>query len=168
MNPKIIAYTGAQGVGKTTSAYQTAAMVKIENPDKTVGVLVDVEAGCPYPINRECPEAALQWIFFTRLAMELEMAVRYDLIITDRTVMDTVAYTFHAGYRVLAEEMRYIARRHMDIYQSIRFLKTSSFAYNFKDGIRDTNEEFRMEVEDILLSFYQMAGITEQERFTEI
>ena len=168
MTAKIIAFTGTHGVGKTTAAYQLAADLKIKYPTRRIGILVDVEAGCPYPINQVSDERANEWIFFTRMSRELQLIPNHDLIITDRTVMDTVAYALAGGYRTLADQLFYIAERHMKHYQSIRFLTTRNFPYHYPDGVRDTDSGFRETIEGILMSFYQMAGLPDQERYTEI
>ena len=168
MNPKIIAFTGTHGVGKTTAAYQGAARVKVQFPEKTVGLLTDIEARCPYPINRGCNEKALEWIFFNKMAAELDLAAQFDLIVTDRTLFDVIAYTYYSGFKALADDMTAVSGRHMGLYQSIRFLRAASFSYNYEDGIRDTDPDFRQAVEDILFTLYHRAGITGQERFSEV
>lgn len=168
MNPKIIAFTGTHGVGKTTAAYQGASIVKIQNPGKSVGILTDLEARCPYPINRGASEAAQEWIFFNKMACELDLAAQFDLIVTDRTLFDVIAYTYYCRFKSLADDMMAISGRHMGIYQSIRFLRSVSFSYNYEDGIRDTDPDFRQGVEDILFTLYHQAGITGQDRFSEV
>jgi hypothetical protein len=164
----IHAFSGAHGTGKTTAAYQYAAAIAKENPGKTVGLVVDVERRCPWPINREASDRAQEWIFTHQLAAETQAIYDYDLVVSDRTILDVVAYTHHCGYKDLGYDMLKFAQYRMRRYCRIHFLCTHTHCWAIEDGCRDTDKVYRAEIETIMLSLYKACGITEQERFVFI
>jgi hypothetical protein len=164
----IYAFSGSHGTGKTVSAYQFVGYLARRNPGRTVGVVTDVERTCPFPINREATERTQEWIFCHQLAAEEQALSNYDIVISDRTVMDVIAYTYVAGYRTLAHDMRKYSRHRMNLYTRIMFLLIKSRGWNLPEGFRDTDHKFRQQVEDILMTLYWMEGIKKQGRYTEI
>ena len=154
-----IAYSGTHGTGKTTSVLETAQRFKKECPDKTVGVLMENIAKCPFPINGNTTDKSQLWIFSNQLQCELEMMGKYDVLISDRTIVDCIAYTRYAGFVALADGMELIASKHFAVYNKIVFKKTETNSYHFEDGFRDgKNDKFRTDIEQILLETYYRIG----------
>lgn len=152
---EIIAYSGTHGTGKTTAAYKRAVELKRCYPGKSVHALVDQEAFCPYSINGDTSPAAQLWIFSSILNLELSLMNRFDVIVSDRTAVDAVAYTYVAGFESLATDMLTLAGRHMQIYERITVRKIVHNEFCHHDGIRDAaDRSFRQQVEDTLLQMY--------------
>jgi hypothetical protein len=164
----IHAFTGPQGTGKTTGAYQYANWLVKENPGKTVGLVVDVERRCPYPINQETTRKAQEWIFFHQMAAELSAMAEYDLVVSDRTIMDVIAYSMASNFRLQADDMLFIWRKHSHYYSRIIFRHSATNAWNLPDGCRDTDPAFRARIEATLYELYKYAHVTTQARFSEV
>ncbi|CCK81227.1 MULTISPECIES: AAA family ATPase [Desulfobacula] len=153
---RIISFSGTHGTGKSTAAYRMAVDLKYLQPKKSVHVLCDQEAFCPYPINKETTEVAQQWLFGNQIKQELTALERFDIVITDRTIIDVIAYTWVAGFHDLAQGMLAYAERHMPYYHEIYFNKIANNQHCHPDGIREaTDMKFRQDVEDAMLSFHQ-------------
>jgi len=156
---KIISFTGTHGVGKTTRAFEMGAELKKNSPEKSVRVLTDIEADCPYPIGRGGVLKTQEWIFYNKMAREVDAMARVDLVVTDRTIMDVIAYTHCLGYQTAAIRMMAAAEEHFRNYKQIIFLSTLANPFQFNDGIRDMDPCFRLKVESILIKFYSNTGI---------
>jgi DNA polymerase III delta prime subunit len=164
----IHAFTGPQGTGKTVAAYDYAAILSKENPGKTVKVVSDVERCCPYPINREATREAQEWIFYHQIAAELNAMAHYDLVVTDRTIMDVIAYSMAAGFRLQADGLLAVWRKHSHWYKKIVFRHARTNCFNVEDGCRDTDPVFRARIEATLYELYKYEGVTTQARFSEL
>ena len=152
---RIISFSGAQGTGKTTSAYNHAREMKINNPDKSVATLCDLEAFCPYPINQAATEETQEWIFANQIRQELTAMHRFDLVVTDRTILDAIAYTMVIGFTSLADSMLSYAQHHVpQHYHQIYFKQIKNNQHCHPDGIRDVDQGFRQAVEDVLKEIY--------------
>ncbi len=155
MKKTMIAFTGAHGTGKSTAAHKHYLGMKYCSPVFSIQALSNLEADCPYPINKETSEEAQTWLFANQIKHELSARARFDIVITDRTVIDVVAYTYVAGFHSLAQGMLAYAEQHMSYYNKIIFRKISNNEHCYPDGIRDASDrKFRQDVEDVILDFY--------------
>lgn len=161
MGKQIVAYTGSHGTGKSTAAAQTYHELKLSHPTSSIRLLCDLEADCPFPINHETTEDAQLWMFTNQIQAELVALERFDVLVTDRTVVDIIAYTYCAGFQELACAMIGIAEQHVGHYTEINFKKVNDNPYCFPDGIRDTsNAAFRSEVENLLIETYRQLELS--------
>lgn len=156
-----IALSGTHGTGKTTKVFQLARDIKLNqaSPEvmqyvksKNMTILCEVARDCPYPINGETSVEAQTWIFTEQVKRELDMAIRYDTIVLDRPIFDSVAYTMRID-RKLGESMLDMAT-HVLHYDLIYVLFPKRLNLEV-DGVRDTNEIFQTEVHEILMSIYE-------------
>lgn len=169
MKEKIIAVTGSHGVGKTTAMFDIAKSLKIKHPGKTLGVLHENVAYAPGPINKKTTIETQLWIFTNQIQAEITMASRYDLVISDRTAVDPIAYTFAAEFYELAESMLKLVANHIKIYRSIIFQSIKNNDYFFDDGFREADDSFyRQFIENKLIEYYHRLGInTDPEEVTD-
>jgi len=152
---KLIAFSGSQGTGKSTAAINHALHLKYKYPEKSIHPLVDQEAFCPYPINKETTPESQTWIFTNQIQQELSLLSRFDLVVTDRTIVDVMAYTFCAGFESLTMSMLEMAKNYMAIYQEIYFRKIINNEFCYADGIRDAKDQvFRNEIEEVMLVYF--------------
>lgn len=162
----IFSFTGAHGTGKTTSVFEKSRELKIKYPESSVFVLQEVASFCPLPINKDTTAEAQLWIFATQIAKELELCSSWDIIISDRTCIDAVAYTYRAGFHDLSERMLSLAALNIHLYKEIYFKSIKNNPYHFEDGVRDgMNKFFRSEIETILLNFYSRLGLYDSPGF---
>ncbi len=81
----------------------------------------------------------------------------FDIVVTDRTIVDVIAYTQVAGFHDLANNMIFFAESYISIYKQIFFRKISKNEFCHADGIRETKDRrFRREVEETMEALYAM------------
>lgn len=153
---KIIAFSGTHGTSKTSKAYEYATQCKVVG--KNVCVLDEVARECPLPINKGASEMSQYWIIASQIKRELDLSLRYPLVVTDRTIMDTAAYArvlggFNRG------ELHFIGN-YVKGYHKIYLLDPDIFDFQVDDGVRDLDRKFRMDVHIELVGLYQDYGIT--------
>lgn len=161
--PKIIAFSGAHGTGKTTATYEMATNLK-KSQRTEVGVILEIARQCPYPIvskdNAICTKEAQMWIFSAQMQAELNATRRYGWVVSDRTVIDCIAYTAASGMYSIAYAMRELAVEYCKTaYKEVHFRKINDHDYLVDDGQRDLTQELRKEVEMAMLSLYAELGI---------
>ncbi len=155
MKGRVIAYTGSHGTGKTDAAMRAAADLNRARTGKSVKALCDLEGLGPFPINKKTSPASQMWLFADRIRQELDILARFDSLVTDRTVVDVVAYTYVAGFEAWATDMLPLAGRHLSIYGEIRFKTIANNNFWFDNGIRDAGDQaFREKTEKVVLDMY--------------
>jgi predicted ATPase len=150
MLKKIIAISATHGCGKTTMVYALAAHLK--KLGKNVVVLNELARECPFEINQKGENRTQVWLIAEQVKRELELMDRYDYVICDRSLFDAYAYATYLNqpgwsFRYLYP---YIEAHVLEYYQRIFILDPTSFAFNIEDGVRDTDEKFRIGVHSIL------------------
>ena len=151
----IISFSGSQGTGKSTSALRKNIDLNMCYPEKTIHLLQNLELKCPYEINQGASEYAQQWLFSNQMNQEMDNLAYFDIVVTDRTVVDVIAYTYALGFQSLAADMLACAQSHMYVYKKIYFKKIANNNFNFDNGIRDTDLKFRSDVEESMLIQYE-------------
>lgn len=139
-----IGFIGSHGVGKTTLCFDVAARLK--RLDLGVELVKEVARACPLPINRETTAEAQAWILHTQIAEEIVAASRYQIVLTDRTVVDNYAYMVLKIGRQAAYAP--LVRKWMSTYD--RVFKVPIIEEPHFDGIRDTSVAFQREVDDLI------------------
>lgn len=140
-----------------------AANLKLEQTG-SVGVILETARICPFPVlSATCDKPsqdAQMWIFTRQIQEEMQASRIYDVVVSDRTVLDSIAYTAAAGMNDLAYAMREVARHYAPIaYQSVYFRSLVDCDYCVNDGFRNQDVEFRRDVEWALLDLYDEMGI---------
>jgi len=151
----MIGMSGAMGTGKTTAMGIYFQNYKMNYPKKSVQPLCNLEGFCPYHINKETTEKSQLWIFGNQIKQEMAALQRFDIVITDCTIIDIIAYTHVAGFTGLAQGMMALAEQHIQYYSEIYFKKIAYNQHCYPDGIREaTDPHFRQDVEDSMLEFW--------------
>lgn len=145
-----IAIIGTHGVGKTTLAHKMAYEKMQEG--KSVIVLGETARECPFPLNKQMSVEAALWIFHRQMIKELEAEQRYDVVICDRSTMDSFIYAQTMDIDK-QEDSRlfypmYAAIDHMSTYDDIFFVKKGNFQPKI-DGFRDTDRAFQEQIEEL-------------------
>lgn len=157
-----IAVSGTHGTGKSTKVMELARRLKIERPNSEVGMLMEVARSCPGPLNKAATEGSQLWIFAEQIRRELEMMRPigcYDCLITDRSIMDNVAYSKVLGLPIW-RAMFELATIHAGTYDRIIFNLIATNDHWHNDGVRECNDKvFRQRVEDELIRLYAKAQI---------
>lgn len=165
----IIAFSGSHSVGKTTAVFKKAHELKMKFKNQTIGICSEVSLECPYPINKETTNQSQLWMFANHLKKELTLLTQYDLIVSDRTIIDIIAYTRWAGFEELSDSMIEIARDHISVYKEIVFKPIEGNNFLFDDNHREVNDQdYRTGIENILLDLYRKVGLEKIITFEKI
>ena len=148
-----IGFTGAQGVGKTTSAYSLSTKLKKLGFD--VNIVTEAARSCPFEINENVTVKAQLWIFAKTLEREIESTAQ--ITICDRTLLDVLVYTRRISSS-LAEELSPFVSGFMKSY-AIIFYNDINEKYLIEDGIRSTNKVFQNEIKNILDEYIKSLDI---------
>jgi hypothetical protein len=152
-----IAMSGTHGTGKTTKAIQFVYDNKIST-NKNLFLLQEIARESPHPINKRGTRESHMWIFAKQIVMETELMLKYDMVVCDRTILDTVAYSIYLGFEDIYPGMNSIAMSLLSSYDSIYYFTTKKNNYLINDGIRDVEDSnFRYGVENILGQLYDDA-----------
>ena len=159
MGGNIIAFSGTHGTGKSTCAYSLAATLKLKGFN--VAVIDELARECPLKINKDANLSTQYWIISSQIKREIEIADKYDFIITDRAVMDTVSYGVSLG--LFDMNFGHFLKSHiLKMYGSIFVLNPHGFSYQVADGVRDMCTFFRQDVHNNLIMLYKTIGIDYQ------
>jgi len=165
MKQKIIAFSGAHGTGKTTAVNHLVKFLR-ENtaPEVKIGAIMETARQCPFQVySAKCShpsESAQEWIFASQLLAEIEAFATYDIVVSDRSTFDCIAYTRHFGYYVLANAMENMAMLGFQRYRQIVFHKVNAHNYLVDDGFRAMDVTARHLIERTLSETYRRQGIS--------
>lgn len=151
---KKVCVVGTHGVGKSTLSYHLAALLKKAHPTKSVICLEENVREISKITNGDlkCRE-------FTRLAVydqlfrEVKNSLLYDIIVTDRTMIDYVIYGQLNGnsYGFLDE-----AKLQLFTFNKIYYVRPDKIDSPIaNDGFRDTNLDFRNKVDFQFETFFR-------------
>ena len=87
-----IAFIGTHGTGKTTLTYEFTALLKKNGYN--VDLLKEVVRECPLPINEARTLESQRWISFHQICREIGLSDKNDIVVCDRSILDTYAYSF--------------------------------------------------------------------------
>lgn len=142
--------------GKSTMAYSLCSFLK--KLGKNVVVLNELARECPFDINQKAEDKTHIWLATKQVTKELEYSDLYEYVITDRSVLDAFAYG-----SVLANDKNwsfkklepYLVEHIKNNYKCLYILEPRAFNFNVEDGVRDTNETFRLEVHKALVDILE-------------
>lgn len=153
-----IAFTGAHCTGKTTMLKDICQMAVKESLE--IGYISEVARRIinkGYPLNMDANIDSYVHYINDQLLAESEKMDKYDIFISDRTLLDPVAYA-----RVNSRLPRpYIPQYFIDMMQSVWLLESKRydlyvyFPIEFElemDGIRPSDEEYRHDIDKEILS----------------
>lgn len=139
---KKIAIIGTHGVGKSTTTYQLAAELRMQNHN--VIVIPEIARECPFAINTGHTLNTSLWMTHEQALRELEAEKNgFTHIITDRSVLDTFFYSSYFNVEIdnCSQKLRDWAVEYFwTQYEKIIFLRCDT-AEVIADGLRMTDAE---------------------------
>ena len=154
MKTKYFAFSGTHGTGKSTQAYTLASHLKLRG--KTVILLDELARECPFTINKEASIDTQLWILCAQVKRELELKGKYEYVICDRSVIDTLAYTYAVGLHIdVGCWVDYTSYNYHEVF----FIDHKAFNFQIADGVRDLDPEFRENVSEYILDLYEEYNI---------
>jgi len=110
-----IAIIGAHNCGKTTSLYYLC--YKLKKIGKELGIGHEVARESPYPLNEEGGVLTQIWILSKQIEKEATLETKYDKVILDRSVYDSIPYC------------RYLAKKKLMSKADAKFLTGTAFSW---------------------------------------
>lgn len=162
-NTMKIGMAGSHGTGKTTMANALVAHPGFSNLGLVPSTARQIKA-YGYPINREATELSQLLVPILRMLDEHEASFRPDAgMISDRTLIDSLAYTMYQNMNVwdggdLIEHVTYrLAQMHMGTYDYVLYFPV--YWNNPVDDVRDPDEKYRKDVDNLILSCLELLDI---------
>lgn len=156
---KIIAFAGIHSSGKTTG------VLEIVSELKKMGInawfVVDVARTARLPINEKGTWLTQEVIAHRMGVQLLEAAAKYDVVISDRTLLDCLAYSLAIDIKESSPE--YIRLKHMcynfvAAHNSLIFQIVDPINLQ-NDGIRSTNNDYHEKTGTCFNYVYNQAKI---------
>lgn len=141
-------FVGSHGTGKSSAALHLAALLKLNNRDKSVKLLEENVREIANIFNNNLNNSNFQKLCMVdHLHKELTSEQLYDLVVCDRTTLDTLVYGM--VYKVkLPPEYFSLALNNLNSFEKIFFVRPKNRDSGLSpDGFRDTNIELRNEVD---------------------
>lgn len=157
-----IGVCGAQGTGKSTLAKKIVSDHKLlplepfqlpnwtiqPTKSKNIVLLTEVARNCPFPVltkDTEPTEKAQLWILAEQMKLELELSNLFDVVISDRTVLDIYVYSKMFGIGIVEFDLYQFIMTWMSTYDVIYFLRPDIPLVS--DNFRSTDKDLQMEVD---------------------
>ena len=157
---RVEAYSGTHGTGKTTAVYEAVARLKKAHPGKVILPLGEAARQSPFPINQDGGLQTQLWLFMRHVTQEMARLSMADLVVSDRSALDYVAYSRVLGFRDLAAAQLDMFRHHCRVYGRIVFMTKEQNNWCADDGVRAVGDEiFRSRVQEELLSLYERVRV---------
>jgi predicted ATPase len=160
-----VAFSGCHSTGKTTLMNEVAEKIR-KKYGFHVEIVSEVARNCPYPINKVATPQAEQWIFYHQIlaentaAVNLKVSGKKGLVLSDRTIFDTLAYSFNQRKRDKkegkdVEAWSWVFNFYNDsleellpYYNLIFVTQPWSESLVKDDGLRDTDSTWRDEISE--------------------
>lgn len=153
-----IAIVGTHGTGKSTLSYLLAAEYKKRG--KNVKIVQETARNCPYPVNELMSQEAALWIYYEQSKKELEATHKFEIVICDRSSLDSLIYAkyFKVNYNIIETEK--IALNHLKTwYDDVFFVRPDGPLKG--DGFRSESHSFQDGIDDIFLEYMKDIDCTE-------
>jgi nicotinamide riboside kinase len=141
-----IAFIGSHSVRKTNAVHSFAGAVG--RSGRSVEVGREVIRFNPLGLNEGATPEAQLWVIMTQIQQELELRNRADVIVTDRAVIDNLAYYLRATSGEDPFDVKPLVKEWCRTYDL--FVRLEPDIPLKEDGVRSTNTRFRDEIETIL------------------
>lgn len=137
-----IALIGTHGTGKTTLGHELVAELKKKGID--ADYLSELARECPFPINEGQNLDTSEWIIYNQYIRELEKEKKCEVLVCDRSVLDSYVYCAEAiGENKLLESFVKEKIKGYDLLVRIP-IRNGKLQ---EDGVRSTNPEFQQKID---------------------
>lgn len=149
-----ICVSGVHGTGKSFKVLELAQQYKLNNKNKKIGIIQENIINCPFEINKKTTALSQYWIICHQITKEIEYSKKYDITITDRSIFDPICYSIAVGLQKESEVYYNFTKYLGNTYDRIILIDGNNFNYCFDDGLRDTDIEFRNNVNNIFIKLF--------------
>lgn len=156
----IVSVAGTHGTGKTTLAYSICTFLKKNNIS---AVVLDERAReCPFPINKDATNETQVWLIASHIKKELELMSKYNIVISDRCVLDSYVYgtSLDLGEDTCFKKLLDYCVCHIKkYYKRLYLLDPVSYNYCIDDGVRSIDSKWRLEIHELFKKLFTDNGI---------
>ncbi|MBI4116505.1 ATP-binding protein [Candidatus Pacearchaeota archaeon] len=140
-----IAFIGTHGTGKTTLVNEIVFNLK----KRGVNALAfeEIARSCPLPINENAVRETQLWIIARQISTEIEKERNYELVVCDRSILDT--YCYHEYFFGREKSWELLIQSYMKSYDKLIFVPIKNGFLN-EDGVRSTNKNFQTRIDKII------------------
>jgi len=140
-----IAVIGTHGVGKTTLCKKL--QIDFEACGQEAFIVKESVRDTPFPVNADfTPECAI-WVFVEQLRRELEAEIEHEIVICDRSVMDSIIYARALNIRSDILDCCFrVAQEWMKTYDTVVYVTMDGTEIH-SDGFRSTDAKFQTDVQ---------------------
>jgi AAA domain len=158
---KKILFTGSHGTGKSTAALSKAAEMKLSDRSLAVKVIEEnVREVLRLSKGVQNSEHFQKLCFVDHLYKELEFSPIYDVLVCDRTCLDTLVYGLVYGIKLPPSFLAF-AIDHLNSFSEIYFYRPKNAEQEIlNDGLRDTDKILRLKVDAQFESVFKLWGGT--------
>ena len=149
---------GTHGTGKTTFAKAYAKRLRELDNGETVGLVTGIVRSCPWPINREANEDTQRWIFHRHMLAELEATAQHNVVVCDRTVLDSLVYSAVAGFEDIIDDYLPAALGWLEGYDIIFWFRPVD-GLLVDDGRRCVDPAYQHAVDRVFKEWIRTYGI---------
>ncbi len=152
---KKICFSGAHGVGKSTASYYLTSLLKQKNPEKSIICLEENVRDIAQLTNGNLKHKSFPTLAITnQLFRELKSELLYDIIITDRSLIDYLVYATETDIDI-SDEYFDLGISHMKTFDHIYFIRPDNEKSKIADdGFRDTDKSFRNEIDHAFRCYF--------------
>ena len=149
-----IAIIGTHSTGKSKLVNKIYSKLKNQ---KDVTIIHEVARICPFGLNKDTTFEAQLWILLEHLRQETEKS-GHKFVISDRSLIDNYMYMIRAfpeKSKILLDTVIESSKYYDYIFKTIQ--KNVKIK---EDGFRDTDPEFRNDIDNLLKNFMDEHNIT--------
>jgi GTPase SAR1 family protein len=154
---------GAQGTGKTTAMNATEEALREMGYD--VGIVTETARRCPHSINKASNGVSQRWIQAEQLYVEAQMVKGHDIVLTDRTSFDHLAYAIDCLVTGRMEEGEYTDYRKVALAWLNTYDVLCYFPIEFAlvpDGVRDIDPTWQAKIDENIRGLIEDTGVVVQ------
>ncbi len=137
-----IAFIGSLGTGKTTLAHKL--VVGLKEKKFNVDFSEEIARRCPLTINENANTNTQKWILSRQITEELEKSQNCDILICDRSILDT--YSYQRALIGRKKPWESFIQEHLKTYDLLVKVPITKKEIE-KDDKRSTNKKFQLNVE---------------------
>lgn len=159
-----IAVIGTHSVGKTTLCGKLFQEYTAAN--ENVILIPEAVRDSPFGVNADFNEKCALWTYHTQIKRELEAQLRYRIVITDRSAIDSLIYARALGIRSSTLTACFAAAcEWLKTYDTIVHVAMSDYEIQ-ADGFRSVDPEFQRSVQRAFEEWLKEDGKNYQIHYT--
>src|SRR3989338_2064280 len=140
-----IAFVGTFSTGKTTLVHEIVFNLRKNGVDAEA--LEEIARKCPFPINEKAIQETQLWNITYQISEELAREKKCEILVCDRSVLDSYAYHVHFFKR--KQNWEPMLKEYMQTYKLLVRVPIRNGLLK-PDGIRSVDPEFQKQMDFLI------------------